>query len=152
MLGLVGKRKLKRILRRFGGPIGASCLLLPMLTAGCNKEDAAERLQSGRVLAWYGLQGRWVGAVTPEDVNCGPATHGTLSIGAKDFGFDPFQSTVVIHGSVDSDGRLNGNLVRPGGDHQPMTIKFEAAAAASDSIRGTLQSGRCHWTVALQRG
>lgn len=142
---------MKKILGIFASRSLAAFLLVPVLIAGCGR-DLAEPLQSGRVLSWDGLQGRWVGAVTPADANCGGTTHGTMSVGPKDFGFDPFQSTVVIHGQVGDDGHLSGDLVRPGGDHQPVEISFVAAATGPDSIRGTLQSGRCHWTVTLERG
>ena len=98
------------------------------------------------------MQGRWVGSVAPTDPNCGPATHGILSMGAHDFGFDPFESTTIIHGQITNGSHLSGTLVREGGGHQSMSISFNATATGSDAIEGTLQSGHCHWTVTLHRG
>ena len=137
-------------LRRPGMHMIAVLLVVPLISCA---EDLGERLQSGRVLAWNGLQGRWVGPVTPNDASCGQATKGLMTIGEKGFGFDPFASTVVIQGQVAPDGRLSGTLVRQGGNHQPMTISLEATASADESsITGTVLSNRCQWTVTLQRG
>jgi len=124
-----------------------------VLVIGC-EGDVGERLQSGHVLAWHGLQGRWVGPVVPADKSCGPATQGLMSIGSKGFGFDPFQSTTVIHGEVGKDGRLIGSLNRQGADRQDLSVSFEASASAAgaETIDGTLVSGRCRWTVTLRRG
>jgi hypothetical protein len=128
-----------------------SWLLLIAAVAGCGG-DPGERLQSGRVLALSGLQGRWVGSVLPMEPACGSATQGLMSIGGKGFGFDPFQSTTVIQGDVGTDGRMIGSLTRLGSDHQNLSITFEGGASGSDTISGTLQSGRCHWTVTMHRG
>lgn len=170
-LGQVGNKNLKKILgqiqtqnapsrnprvksplQRTVGIASLACQLLPAIAVfGCGG-DLADRLQSGKVLAWDGLQGRWAGPVVPVDPSCGTATQGLLSIGEGDFGFDPFQSTTVIEGKVTDDSHLTGNLVRQNSEHQSLTISFEATAAGSDTITGTLQSGRCHWTVTLHRG
>jgi hypothetical protein len=79
-----------------------------------------------------------------------------MSIGGRGFGFDPFQSTTVIPGSVDKDGRLTGNLTRQGGDRQNLSVSFEGAVSGVGSeaaaIDGTLVSGRCRWKVTLHRG
>jgi len=152
-LGYVGKRKLKKILctPHFFYWLPFS-LLFSLLLAGCGKEDLGERLQSGRVLAWEGLQGRWVGPVAPTDPACGPTTHGLMTIGEKGFGFDPFASTVVIQGKLDPAGHLSGTLIREGGNHQQVAISFNAAASDPNTIQGTIQSNRCQWTVTLHRG
>jgi hypothetical protein len=129
--------------------------LLLVLIAGC-QGDLGERLQSGQVLAWHGLQGRWVGPVVPEGKSCGPTTQGLMTIGENGFGFDPFQSTAVIQGVVSKDGRLTGDLSRQGTDHQNITASFVGSASEARSDRevleGTLVSGRCRWTVTLHRG
>ena len=134
---------------------GICAALTLALIAGC-EGDVGERLQSGRVLALRGLQGRWIGPVMPADPTCGPATQGLMSIGGKGFGFDPFQSTTVIQGAVEKDGRLVGNLVRQGSDHRDMSVSFEGAAqergSEPEAIDGTVVSGRCRWIVTLHRG
>jgi hypothetical protein len=151
-LGRMGKQILKKILGAVGGPPRVvACLFAVSLLGGC-QTDLAEPLQSGRVLAWHGLQGRWVGPVVPTEPACGPPTHGTMTIGKKGFGFDPFQSTAVIHGEVDNDRHLSGSLVRQGAEHQNLSVAFEGSAERPDAIAGSLQSGRCRWTVALHRG
>jgi hypothetical protein len=152
-LGQMGKKILKKILALCRGRFSfcACGLLLSLLVGGC-EGDLGERLQSGKVLAWYGLQGRWVGSVVPTEPTCGPPTQGLMTIGKKGFGLDPFQSTAVIHGEVSDDGHLHGSLIRQGADHQDLSIGFEGMAAGSDAISGTLQSGRCHWRVTLRRG
>jgi hypothetical protein len=147
-LGQMGKKNLKRILYRSQ----AVCWLLFAVSASGCAGDLGEHLQSGRVLAWQGLEGRWVGAVAPTESACGPTTQGLMSIGEKGFGFDPFQSTAVIRGTVGDDGRLKGNLERQGPEHRALSIVFEGAAQGKNAISGTLQSGRCRWTVALHRG
>ena len=137
----------------FSHAVGIAVALI--LLAGC-KGDLGERLQSGHVLAWHGLQGRWVGQVAPEDKSCGAPTQGLMSIGEKGFGFDPFQSTTVIQGTVSKDGHLSGDLTRQGGDHQTLSVSFvgQAGGTGSDAeaIEGTVVSGRCHWKVTLHRG
>ena len=138
----------------FFSRIGLAVLpLVPIV--GC-KGDVSEHLQSGRVLALYGLQGRWVGPVVPEDKSCGPAAQGLMSIGQKGFGFDPFQSTTVIQGAVGADGRLAGAVQRPGADHQNLSVSFGGQASGTGSeveaIEGAVVSGRCHWKVTLHRG
>ncbi len=149
----MGKKKLKIIL---GEPRGLVCpavraLLLVALITGC-KQDLGERLQSGQVFAWQGLQGRWTGPVAPTEHACGATTRGLMSIGDKGFAFDPFQSTAVVRGDLSDGGHLNGKLVRQGPDRQDLSISFEAMAVGNDAINGTLQSGRCHWMVTLRRG
>lgn len=133
---------------------GRCCLLLALLVAACNIDTShlSEPLQSGRVLALDGLEGRWVGPVAPTTPDCGKTTQGLMAIGETGFGFDPFEGAIVISGKVTDDGHLNGELVRQGGDHQTVSISFSAAASGSDAIAGSLQSGRCHWTVTLHRG
>ncbi len=134
---------------------GVIAALTIVLVAGC-EGDLGERLQSGRVLAWHGLQGRWVGPVVPTDKSCGATAQGSMSIGDKGFAFDPFQSTTVIQGAVGKDGRLTGNMTRQGGDRQNLSVSFEGAASGAGSeaetIDGALASGRCHWKVTLHRG
>ena len=125
------------------------------LIAGCGG-DVGERLQSGRVLALHGLQGRWAGSVVPQDKSCGPVAQGLMSIGEKGFAFDPFQSTTVIQGVVGKDGRLTGDLARLGPDRQNLSVSFEGSASVdgsdTEAIEGALVSGRCHWKVTLHRG
>jgi hypothetical protein len=152
-LGQVGKKILKKILDpgQIQFWITIFGLLASVLTGGCGT-DPGEHLQSGRVLGWYGLQGRWSGPVVPTENSCGPATHGLMSIGEGGFGLDPFQSTAVIRGTVSDDDRLSGKLVRQGAGHQDLSIGFEGMATGSDTISGTLQSGRCRWAVTLHRG
>lgn len=121
------------------------------LFTGC-EGDLGDKLQSGRVLALQGLQGRWVGPVVPADRTCGQTAQGLMSISKNSFAFDPFQSTTVISGAVGKDDHLIGRLSRQGGDGQGLSITFEGAASASEAIEGTLMSGRCRWTVTLHRG
>lgn len=149
-VGHMGKRFLTKFLRRqISGFV--ACALLALPTSGCDT-DIAEKLQSGKVLAGYGLQGRWVGSVTPSDASCGPPTRGVLTIGGGDFGFDPFRSTTVIQGIVGRDGQLNGTFVRQDAHHQPISISFSAEATDGELITGQLVSGRCRWAVVLRRG
>ena len=127
--------------------------LLPLVgsLAGCG-EDLAARLQSGKVMAWDGLVGRWAGPVVPTEPSCGGSTVGLLSIGTGGCGFDPFQSTTVISGNVASNGHLAGTMVRAGGGRPLLSVSFDAAPSDRDTIRGTLSSGHCHWSVTLRRG
>ena len=146
-LGRLGKKNLKIILEEKRAIHWPSLLLL---LAACHSE-LSEPLQSGKVLAWEGLQGRWAGPVVPESSDCGPPARGLMSIGARGFAFDPFQGATVINGEVAKDGHLSGRLVRQNGDRQDLSITFEGAASASDVISGALRSGRCRWTVTLRR-
>jgi hypothetical protein len=118
--------------------------------AGCG-EHLSDKLQSGRVMAWDGELGRWAGPVVAADPSCGGPTNGLLSIGKENFGFDPFQSTTVITGKISSDGHMVGTLEREGPDHRLLSINFQAAPDGPDTIRGTLTSSRCHWSVTLHR-
>ena len=130
------------------------CAAVTIVQIAACDGDVGERLQSGRVLALHGLQGRWVGPVVPADGSCGPTTQGLMSIGAKGLGFDPFQSTTVIQGVVDKDGHLIGNLTRQGADRHDLSVSFEGSASmtGAEAIDGTLVSGRCRWKVTLRRG
>jgi hypothetical protein len=117
--------------------------------------DPGELLQSGRVLAWAGSEGRWVGPVTPVDAGCGAGTTGLMSIGNGTFAFDPFQSTDVLHGKISAGGDLNGESVRPIPQSRSVTTVFLGRIQQSDQdeqVIGTLTSGRCRWVVTLQRG
>ena len=145
--GQVGKRNQKKILVRTG--ITFCCMLA--VSGGC-ATDLGEPLQSGKVLALVGLQGRWAGSVVPADSSCGATTQALMSIGKDGFGLDPFQSTTIIHGEVRDDGRLVGSLSRQGAERQNLSIVFEGRATSSDAISGTLRSGRCLWNVTLHRG
>lgn len=130
----------------------AAChILLLMHLAGCSG-DLGEGLQSGRVLAVVGLEGRWTGPVVPKESTCGPVTKGLMSISGSGFGFDPFQSTTVIQGTVGKGRHLSGSLIRQGPGHQDMSVSFDGQALDGETIGGTLSSGRCHWTVTLHRG
>jgi hypothetical protein len=147
----LGKKNLKKILEAQKRALGLVFLALSVAATGC-KTDYGEYLQSGRVLAINGLQGRWVGPVAPAGTGCGGTTQGLMTIGEHGFGLDPFQSTTVIKGDVRDDGHLSGRLVRQGAEHQEIAISFEGMVSAQDTISGTLQSGRCRWTVTLHRG
>ncbi len=107
--------------RQCGGIEGVvACVigfLLAATLAGCHG-DLGEQLQSGQVLDWHGLQGRWAGSVVPTDPTCGSTTQGLMTIGVKNFAFDPFQGTTVIQGEVDKDRLLKGTFARQGGEHQ----------------------------------
>ena len=131
-----------------------STVLLIATCAACGG-DFGERLQSGRVLAWQGLQGRWAGDVVPIQPSCGSPTRGLMSVGGTTFGFDPFGGTEVVQGAVTTDGHFTGTLERQGGDRQDLSISFEAAArqplSEATTIGGQLTSGRCQWTVTLHR-
>jgi hypothetical protein len=131
-----------------------AAVVLPFLV-GC-AGDLGERLQSGQVLPWHGLQGRWIGSVVPTDASCGHMAQGLMSIGENGFGFDPFQSTTVLQGVVGNDGHLTGTLVRQGTERQSLSINFDGSAtqgnSKADTISGILVSGRCKWMVTLHRG
>lgn len=134
-----------------GVAVSLNCLWLLVACTG----DAGERLQSGRVLPWAGLEGRWVGPVTPSDPGCGVGVVGLMSIGSDTFAFDPFQSTAVLRGKVGSAGDLVGKATRPVLAGSSITMEFLGRVTRSESderIVGTLISGRCHWSVILFRG
>ncbi len=145
----MGKKILKIILIRTNILLG--CLASGAVVGSCTADPTGE-LISGRVMALYGLQGRWVGPVVPSEGSCGRVTQGLMSIGKKGFGFDPFQSTAVINGEISEDGHLQGRLVRQGPDRQDLSLTFDATRQGSDAIAGILQSGRCRWAVTLHRG
>jgi hypothetical protein len=121
--------------------------------SGCNNE-LADKIQSGKVMNLFGLQGRWAGPVTPDGDGCGQITTGTMTVGGKTFAFDPFQGTTVIIGMV-SDSGLQGSLSRPGNGQQVVSISFTGAATPRDggeeTIDGKMESGHCSWTVSLKR-
>ena len=131
----------------------AAGILLPGI--GCGTSDPALVLQSGRVLGLVGLEGRWVGRVSPTGPNCGASFTGLMSVSRDKFAFDPFQNTAIIHGSV-VEGRLTGRLERIGGEHRVSLIELDAQAkTGSDDtgfIQGELKSGPCRWQVELHPG
>jgi hypothetical protein len=129
---------------------------LILAVGACGDRDLGERFQSGQVVRLAGIEGRWVGDVTPEGPGCGATAKGTMSIGRARFGFDPFQSTVVITGDVATDGHMEGTMVRTGAEKQVSSISFKGQAksgsAESEAITGELASGSCRWSVLLRRG
>jgi hypothetical protein len=152
-LGNVGKKNQKKILRNIPSPTyRLTCWPLWLLLAGSCHSELSDTLQSGRVLSWSGLEGRWVGEVTPAAGSCGHTTKGLMTIGRHGFAFDPFQGAEVVRGDAATDGRLVGKLDRTGPGRQDLSITFEGTASTASTIDGVLQSGRCRWTVALHRG
>ena len=149
-LGKVGKKNQKKILAYLSSH--PTCWLLCLLLVGGCRGGLSDALQSGGVLPWNGLEGRWVGEVTPAAASCGPATKGLMTIGEHGFALDPFQGAEVVRGDVTKDGRLVGKLVRTGPGHQDLSVTFEGTASKVNTIEGLLQSGRCRWTVTLHRG
>jgi hypothetical protein len=133
-----------------------------LLAAGCSDVAAlpgrvSRNIGTGEVVAVSGLEGRWTGPVTSSDPACGPArSTGLMTIGRDTFGFDPFQSTTVLHGTVDDAGRLAGEASRRMGAQTTLTMRLDAVASrdadGARRIDGTLVSGACRWTVALRRG
>ncbi len=131
-------------------------LVALLLAVSCCGEQAADRLQSGKVIGLFGLEGRWTGPVTPQSDGCGTSGIGLMSVGLRTFAFDPFQGTTVISGTVSDAVSLRGALVRAGNGQQPSSISFSGEARQRDggdeTIDGELVSGRCSWTVSLKRG
>lgn len=129
---------------------------LPLMVFGCGGPDVATVLQSGRVVGLGGVEGRWVGPVSPEVAGCGGATTGLMTVGQGSFGFAPFENTVVIRGAVASDDMFRGMSERVGGDKQVLTIRLAAqmvhVPGAPDRVEGTVASGRCRWHMKLTRG
>lgn len=134
-------------------------LVCALCMSGCGIQkipDVVSRnIGTGEVLGIVGLDGRWAGSVTPTVPGCGAETIGLMTIGGDSFGFDPFQSTSVIKGTVQDGNHLLGILNRPGGNKQALAIALDARAApAADGrkeIAGSLISGRCIWRVTLRR-
>ena len=151
ILGKLGKGKKKKVLVCPTARQTYALLCCLLVCGGCHSE-LSDKLQSGQTLSWYGLQGRWVGSVTPVDASCGPTTKGLMTIGEHGFAFDPFQSTQVVRGDIGESNQLFGKLVLTGPEHQDLSLVFAGTAATADAIEGSLQSGRCHWTVTLHRG
>jgi hypothetical protein len=152
MLGHVGKVKFP-LISFFSYKVWMVALLL---VSGCEGRDLVTPLQSGRVFGVGGLEGRWVGAVSPDVPECGRTTTGLMNIGQGEFGFAPFQNTVVIRGKIGPDDRISGVLERVGGERQLLTItldfKLVQGSDEPDRIDGLLVSGRCRWRVRLTRG
>jgi hypothetical protein len=126
-----------------------------LAASGCHNE-AADALQSGNVMGLIGLEGRWVGPVTPKLDSCGQTTRGQMSVERRAFAFDPFQGTTVINGTVSESGVLNGILLRPESGQQTISISFAGTVQLNDGrqviIEGQLTSGHCTWAVNLKRG
>ena len=138
---------------KFSYACGVSLLLLIW---GCKGSDPSMLLQSGRVVSLGGLEGRWVGPVSPEGSGCGITTTGLMTIGKGGFGFAPFENTVVLRGKVGSDDSVSGEEERISGDKQILVIHVAGqvvhADGEPDRIEGALKSGRCQWRVELTRG
>jgi hypothetical protein len=132
-----------------------SLIALLLASNGCNNE-AADRMQSGKVMGFFGLEGRWIGPVVPKVDGCGQTTEGLMTVGRGTFAFDPFAGTTVIDGTVSEKSGLTGTLSRSGNGQHAVSISFTGGASQSDHnepmIEGQLESGRCSWTVSLKRG
>jgi hypothetical protein len=124
----------------------ASCLLG---LASCVHE-VNRALQTG-----FGITDQWAGPVAPTSPNCGNQTTGLMTLGSKEFSFDPFGSVIVIQGKVEKD-HLEGSLTQAASGQKGITIQFVATinrpANGPPVVQGTVKSGQCMWTVALHRG
>ena len=91
-----------------------------LVATGCSAVNGAVNearstsslIGNGETYAIAGLEGRWAGPVTPTAANCGDVTTGSMMIGDNGFGFDPFEGTTVINGTVSKDGTVSGTLTR----------------------------------------
>lgn len=122
--------------------------------AGC-VHNVGEALQSGQGFSLFGDDGRWVGPVAPTKPDCGQQTTGLMTLSSGKFSFDPFQSVVIVEGTVDA-GRLAGEVTRSAPGEKAITMRLMAMIDhpknGPAAIEGTLTSGRCSWNVALRRG
>jgi hypothetical protein len=125
-----------------------------LIPAGCDNQ-AADLLQSGKVVGLFGLEGRWAGPVTPIANNCGQATEGLMTVGRKTFSFDPFQGTTVINGEISPVAHFDGSFSRAISGQKPVSISFTGVALHRDdgamTIEGELTSGHCSWSVSMKR-
>jgi len=151
--------------RAYQAALRGAILAALLTVTGCEsytsvREGASASLGTGRTFAIYGLEGRWAGDVTPVAADCGVQTRGSMTITARGFAFDPFGGTFVVTGTVSDDGALHGVLKRvlsgESGKHVERSLSFSGIGQRPDrgeeSIVGRLESGRCAWRVALQRG
>ena len=106
-------------------------------------------LQSG-----FRTSDQWAGPVTPIVPNCGGRTTGQMTLGAKEFSFDPFGSIIAIQGNVEKD-RLEGSAIQAAPGQQGIAIRFVGTighpANGPPVIQGTVKSGQCTWAVTLHR-
>jgi hypothetical protein len=150
-----GRRHRIPRISRWSGPLS-----IPLVLAACGVQALPSRLSrevgTGRVYALAGLEGRWSGTVRSDDPSCDSST-GLMTIRGDKFAFDPFQSTMVIHGTISKLGRIQGNFSSTGGNRLPLYASFDGSTDRSDAaeqsitIVGTLRSGTCRWAVRLQR-
>ena len=113
-------------------------------------------LLSGCVAIPTGLQGRWVGTVTPVSGTCDPASHALLMITPADKPpytamFSPTGGVLTLHGSSDGVDHVTADSDAPGMNHQPYVLRFDATRQA-DTLTGTYLSPRCRANVVLSRG
>lgn len=139
----------------FSKTVYATLILFPL--AGCHGGDPGEPLQSGRVLALAGAEGRWTGTLHASTDACPGGQHALMSIGADGaFAIDPFASTLIVRGKRDPDGHYRGTLQRPDPNGNMLSLSFEGLAidptGPSAAILGTIETGPCQWSVTLHRG
>ena len=116
--------KFRRLVARCTTPRLLACVTLVLAMAACSTAKStfssavseargtSDRIGNGQTFAIWGLEGRWAGPVTPTAANCGDPRTGLMTIGDNGFGFDPFEGTTVITGTVSKDGTLSGTLTR----------------------------------------
>jgi hypothetical protein len=126
-----------------------------MALPACNG-TIADAMQSGDVIAMGGLNGRWFGPVAPTVDGCTATSTGLMSVGGGTFAFDPFEGTTILDGMVGPGGTLEGHYSRQVGGQAPVSISFSGSATPNEgggeTIHGRLVSGRCSWSVTLNRG
>ncbi|HUB43358.1 MAG TPA: hypothetical protein VMB73_00100 [Acetobacteraceae bacterium] len=102
----------------------------------------------------FGSGDQWAGPVAPTGPNCGHQTTGLMTLGSKEFSFDPFGSVIVIQGKVEKD-HLEGSLTQAASGQKGITIQFVGTinhpASGPSVVQGTVKSGQCMWTVTLHR-
>ena len=92
---------------------------------------------------------RYVGSIVPETA-CGAEVSATLVTRGSRFSFTPTDGVLLIAGDVAADGSVAGQLVTPGVDHKPFTMKLAARIAGAE-VSGTYTTSRCRFRVALTR-
>lgn len=98
-----------------------------------------------------GPGGRWVGPVTPEapSAACQPG-RGVLTARDGKALFAPNEGTVVLEGTLASDGTVRAERNAPGADKKPFLQVFEGRLEG-DRVTGTLSTPRCRHRVELTR-
>lgn len=94
----------------------------------------------------------YTGKLVPAGGTCDPPSTATLQLHGDAAMFVPNAGTLILHGTMDTNGRVTASLALPGADRKSYSLAFEARRSGPDAradIQGRYRTPRCTYTITL---